>query len=105
MNLLPASCIIRYNRSEKAALLEKELSILQETPSHVLELKDALMFSCLTGLRKSDLLSLTAKDHHGNRRHLLYSQNHAKKAAPSIYPTISGSPSHPEARRRLLVAT
>lgn len=84
--------------------MEKELSILQETPCHVLELKDALMFSCLTGLRKSNLLSLTAKDIM-EMDDTYYIRKIMQKNSPLLYPTISGSPSHPEARRRLLVAT
>ena len=62
MGLVPSTYHIRPIRNERYALTEEELAILQASRCHTPELKDAFMFCCLTGLRKSDTLSLRPAD-------------------------------------------
>ena len=45
--------------TEKEHLSQQELITLAETPCKHQVLKEALLFSCLTGLRKSDIMALT----------------------------------------------
>ena len=45
--------------TEKEHLSQQELITLAETPCKHQELKEAFLFSCLTGLRKSDIMALT----------------------------------------------
>lgn len=45
--------------TEKEHLSQQELITLNETPCSVPVLKKAFLFSCLTGLRKSDIKQLT----------------------------------------------
>lgn len=62
MALVPSTYHIKPIRNERYALTEEELAILQASRCHTPELKDAFMFCCLTGLRKSDALSLRPAD-------------------------------------------
>ena len=59
MGQVPSTYHIRPIRNERYALTEEDWQCLT---SHLPELKDAFMFCCLTGLRKSDTLSLRPAD-------------------------------------------
>lgn len=106
MTLVPSTYHIKPIRNERYALTEEELAILQASRCHTPELKDAFMFCCLTGLRKSDALSLRPADiqeydgtyyiHTQHRHHpTLYPRNNPErrnspapvrqKAAPMLY--------------------
>jgi len=55
---LPHSYCIKAQYGERTALTQEELITLSETPCNTSELKEAFLLSCITGLRKSDILSL-----------------------------------------------
>ena len=59
---LPHSYRIKAQYKERTALTQEELIKLSETPCHTPELKEAFLLSCITGLRKSDILSLSIND-------------------------------------------
>ena len=59
---LPISHCTKVQYKERAALTKEELQKLNETPCDTPLLKEAFMLSCMTGLRKSDILSLSAQD-------------------------------------------
>ena len=59
---LPHSYRIKAQYRERAALTQEELIKLSETPCNTPELKEAFLLSCITGLRKSDILSLSIND-------------------------------------------
>ena len=59
---LPLSYRVKAQYRERTALTQEELIKLSETPCHTPELKEAFLLSCITGLRKSDILSLSIND-------------------------------------------
>ena len=59
---LPHSYRVKAQYSERTALTQEELIRLSETPCRTPELKEAFLLSCITGLRKSDILSLSIHD-------------------------------------------
>ena len=59
---LPHSYRVKAQYRERAALTQEELIKLSETPCNTPELKEAFLLSCITGLRKSDILSLSIHD-------------------------------------------
>ena len=59
---LPHSYRVKAQYRERAALTQEELIKLSETPCNTPELKEAFLLSCITGLRKSDILSLSIND-------------------------------------------
>ena len=59
---LPHSYRIKAQYKERTALTQEELIKLSETPCNTPELKEAFLLSCITGLRKSDILSLSIHD-------------------------------------------
>lgn len=59
---LPLSYRIKAQYKERTALTQEELIKLSETPCRTPELKEAFLLSCITGLRKSDILSLSIHD-------------------------------------------
>ncbi|MQN11483.1 site-specific integrase [Prevotella copri] len=61
-NLLPHSYRVKAQCRERTALTQEELIKLSETPCNTPELKEAFLLSCITGLRKSDILSLSIND-------------------------------------------
>ena len=61
-DLLPLSYRIKAQYKERTALTQEELIKLSETPCNTPELKEAFLLSCITGLRKSDILSLSIND-------------------------------------------
>ena len=61
-DLLPLSYRIKAQYKERTALTQEELIKLSETPCNTPELKEAFLLSCITGLRKSDILSLSIHD-------------------------------------------
>ena len=61
-DLLPHSYRIKAQYRERTALTQEELIKLSETPCNTPELKEAFLLSCITGLRKSDILSLSIND-------------------------------------------
>lgn len=61
-DLLPLSYRIKAQYKERTALIQEELIKLSETPCNTPELKEAFLLSCITGLRKSDILSLSIDD-------------------------------------------
>ena len=60
--LLPHSYRVKAQYRERTALTQEELIKLSETPCNTPELKEAFLLSCITGLRKSDILSLSIND-------------------------------------------
>ena len=60
--LLPHSYCVKAQYRERTALTQEELIKLSETPCNTPELKEAFLLSCITGLRKSDILSLSIND-------------------------------------------
>ena len=60
--LLPHSYRVKAQYGERTALTQEELIKLSETPCNTPELKEAFLLSCITGLRKSDILSLSIHD-------------------------------------------
>ena len=61
-DLLPLSYRVKAQYKERTALTQEELIKLSETPCKTPELKEAFLLSCITGLRKSDILSLSIND-------------------------------------------
>ena len=61
-DLLPHSYRVKAQYKERTALTQEELIKLSETPCNTPELKEAFLLSCITGLRKSDILSLSIND-------------------------------------------
>ena len=61
-DLLPLSYRVKAQYKERTALTQEELIKLSETPCNTPELKEAFLLSCITGLRKSDILSLSIND-------------------------------------------
>ena len=61
-DLLPHSYRVKAQYGERTALTQEELIKLSETPCNTPELKEAFLLSCITGLRKSDILSLSIND-------------------------------------------
>ena len=61
-DLLPHSYRVKAQYKERTALTQEELIKLSETPCRTPELKEAFLLSCITGLRKSDILSLSIHD-------------------------------------------
>ena len=61
-DLLPLSYRVKAQYKERTALTQEELIKLSETPCNTPELKEAFLLSCITGLRKSDILSLSIHD-------------------------------------------
>ena len=61
-DLLPLSYRVKAQYRERTALTQEELIKLSETPCNTPELKEAFLLSCITGLRKSDILSLSIND-------------------------------------------
>ena len=61
-DLLPHSYRVKAQYRERTALTQEELIKLSETPCNTPELKEAFLLSCITGLRKSDILSLSIND-------------------------------------------
>ena len=61
-DLLPHSYRVKAQYRERTALSQEELIKLSETPCNTPELKEAFLLSCITGLRKSDILSLSIND-------------------------------------------
>ena len=59
---LPLSYRVKAQYKERTALTQEELIKLSETPCNTPELKEAFLLSCITGLRKSDILSLNHDD-------------------------------------------
>ena len=59
---LPHSYCVKAQYKERTALTQEELIKLSETPCNTPELKEAFLLSCITGLRKSDILSLSIND-------------------------------------------
>ena len=59
---LPLSYRVKAQYRERTALTQEELIKLSETPCRTPELKEAFLLSCITGLRKSDILSLSIHD-------------------------------------------
>ena len=59
---LPLSYRVKAQYRERAALTQEELIKLSKTPCNTPELKEAFLLSCITGLRKSDILSLSIND-------------------------------------------
>ena len=59
---LPHSYRVKAQYRERTALTQEELIKLSETPCNTPELKEAFLLSCITGLRKSDILSLSTHD-------------------------------------------
>ncbi len=59
---LPHSYRVKAQYKERTALTQEELIKLSETPCNTPELKEAFLLSCITGLRKSDILSLSIHD-------------------------------------------
>ena len=59
---LPLSYRVKAQYKERTALTQEELIKLSETPCNTPELKEAFLLSCITGLRKSDILSLSIDD-------------------------------------------
>ena len=59
---LPRSYCVKAQYRERTALTQEELIKLSETPCNTPELKEAFLLSCITGLRKSDILSLSIND-------------------------------------------
>ena len=59
---LPHSYRVKAQYRERIALTQEELIKLSETPCKTPELKEAFLLSCITGLRKSDILSLSIHD-------------------------------------------
>ena len=59
---LPHSYCVKAQYRERTALTQEELIKLSETPCNTPELKEAFLLSCITGLRKSDILSLSIND-------------------------------------------
>ncbi len=55
---LPTVCMPKESAYNRAYLTEKELSKLSSTPCRNEEVKRAFLFSCLTGLRYSDIVQL-----------------------------------------------
>ena len=61
-DLLPHSYRVKAQYRERTALTQEELIKLSETPCNTPKLKEAFLLSCITGLRKSDILSLSIHD-------------------------------------------
>ena len=61
-DLLPSSYRIHPHYKEKETLTMEDLITLKQTPCKTPQLKEAVLLSCLTGLRKSDILSLNHDD-------------------------------------------
>ena len=59
---LPSSYRIHPHYKEKETLTMEDLITLKQTPCKTPQLKEAVLLSSLTGLRKSDILSLSQKD-------------------------------------------
>ena len=59
---LPGSYKIHPHYKEKETLTMEDLITLKQTPCKTPQLKEAVLLSCLTGLRKSDILSLSHDD-------------------------------------------
>ena len=59
---LPGCYKIHPHYKEKETLTMEDLIKLKQTPCKTPQLKEAVLLSCLTGLRKSDILSLSHKD-------------------------------------------
>ena len=59
---LPLSYRVKAQYKERTALTQEELIKLSETPCNTPELKEAFLLSCITGLRKSDILNLSIHD-------------------------------------------
>ena len=59
---LPLSYRVKAQYKERTALTQEELIKLSEIPCNTPELKEAFLLSCITGLRKSDILSLSIHD-------------------------------------------
>ena len=59
---LPGSYRIHPHYKEKETLTMKDLITLKKAPCKTPQLKEAVLLSSLTGLRKSDILSLSRKD-------------------------------------------
>ena len=59
---LPLSYRVKAQYKERTALTQEDLIKLSETPCNTPELKEAFLLSCITGLRKSDILSLSIND-------------------------------------------
>ncbi len=59
---LPHFYHVKAQYRERTALTQEELIKLSETPCRTPELKEAFLLSCITGLRKSDILSLSIHD-------------------------------------------
>ena len=61
-DLLPSSYRIHPHYKEKETLTLEDLITLKQTPCKTPQLKEAVLLSSLTGLRKSDILSLSIND-------------------------------------------
>ncbi len=58
-SLLPANYRLKRPDSTRCYLNRKELDKVIHSSCHIPQLKEAFLFSCFTGLRKSDVLNLT----------------------------------------------
>lgn len=56
--ILPANYRLKRPDSSRCYLTKKELTKVIQHPCHIAQLKEAFLFSCFTGLRKSDILEL-----------------------------------------------
>lgn len=61
-NLLPANYKLKRPDSSRCYLTRNELSKIIQHPCKTPQLKEAFLFSCFTGLRKSDILELKWED-------------------------------------------
>lgn len=61
-NLLPANYKLKRPDSSRCYLTRNELSKIIQHPCKIPQLKEAFLFSCFTGLRKSDILELKWED-------------------------------------------
>lgn len=62
IDYLPSCYRTRYIRKEKTHLSEEEIKKMIHAECHIPLLKEAFLLSCLTGLRKSDVLDLKPSD-------------------------------------------
>lgn len=78
MDFLPACYRTRNQKTEKTHLSIEEVKKVQKASCPIPLLKEAFLFSCLTGLRKSDVLELKPSNLHKDGDHY-YIQKKIKK--------------------------